>query len=42
MSPDQAAWPKRYLEHLSLERRLATLTVANYRRDLEVCQSEEE
>ena len=39
MSPDQAAWPKRYLDHLALERRLATLTVANYRRDLEVCQA---
>ena len=39
MSPDQAAWPKRYLDHLSLERRLATLTVVNYRRDLEVCQA---
>ncbi len=32
-------WLERYLQHLALEKRLATLTVASYRRDLEVCQT---
>ena len=39
MLPAQTAWLERYLEHLAIERRLAVLTVVNYRRDLEVCQA---